>query len=65
MLRGSKVKHKKYFNRRVFGTGINLTHLYEGKIPYLWYITRDMGAVNKVLRGISDTYTDLETPLLL
>lgn len=63
VLRGSKVKHKKYFNRRVFGAGINLTHLYEGKIPYLWYITRDMGAVNKVLRGVSDTFTDLESPL--
>ena len=62
-LRGSKVKHEKYLNRRVFGAGINLTHLYEGKIPYLWYITRDMGAVNKVLRGISNIYTDLEAPL--
>ena len=33
VLRGSKVKHDKYFNKRVFGAGINLTHLYEGKIP--------------------------------
>ena len=33
--------------------GINLTHLYRGKIPYLWYITRDMGFVNKMLRGLA------------
>ena len=63
VLRGTKVKHDKYFNKRVFGAGINLTHLYEGKIPYLWYITRDMGAVNKVLRGVSNIYTELEAPL--
>ena len=63
LLRGSKVKHDKYLNKRVFGAGINLTHLYEGKIPYLWYIIRDMGAVNKVLRGVSDIYTELDAPL--
>jgi thioesterase DpgC len=37
----------------VFSAGINLTHLYRGKIPYLWYIRRDMGAVNKMLRGLA------------
>src|SRR6185437_13766159 len=34
-------------------SGINLTHIYRGKIPFLWYITRDMGIVNKMLRGIA------------
>lgn len=63
LLRGSKVSHQKYKNKNIFGAGINLTHLYEGKIPYLWYITRDMGAVNKVLRGHSNKYFNTENSL--
>ncbi len=63
LLRGARVTHSKYSNKRIFGAGINLTHLYEGKIPYLWYITRDMGAVNKVLRGLAFKHLDLENPL--
>ena len=63
VLRGDKVTHPKYKNKNIFGAGINLTHLYEGKIPFLWYITRDMGAVNKVLRGHSDINFDLEDSL--
>jgi len=51
VLRGSVVEHPKYAGRRIFSAGINLTHLYQGKIPYLWYIRRDMGVVNKMLRG--------------
>ncbi len=53
VLRGGKVEHSKYKDRNVFSAGINLTHLYRGKIPFLWYITRDMGIVNKMLRGLS------------
>jgi (3,5-dihydroxyphenyl)acetyl-CoA 1,2-dioxygenase len=53
ILRGEKVKHPKYTDRRIFGAGINLTHLYQGQIPFLWYIKRDMGAVNKVFRGLA------------
>ena len=34
-------------------TGINLTHIYHGKIPYLWYVTREMGFVNKMMRGLA------------
>ena len=63
VLRGSKVSHSKYLNKRIFGAGINLTHLYEGKIPFLWYITRDMGAVNKVLRGHSNENADIESSI--
>ena len=63
VLRGDKVTHPKYKNKNIFGAGINLTHLYEGKIPFLWYITRDMGAVNKVLRGHSNINFDLEDSL--
>ncbi|HEY3075688.1 MAG TPA: enoyl-CoA hydratase/isomerase family protein, partial [Burkholderiales bacterium] len=36
-----------------FGAGINLTHLYQGKIRYLWYLLRDLGLVNKVYRGLA------------
>ena len=53
VLRGSLVDHPKYKNRRVFGSGINLTHLYHGRIPYLWYLQRDLGYVNKLYRGLA------------
>jgi thioesterase DpgC len=36
----------------VVGSGINLTHLYEGKIDFLFYLVRDLGSVNKIYRGI-------------
>jgi thioesterase DpgC len=51
VLRGNAVDNPKYAGRRLFCTGINLTHLYRGMIPYLWYVTREMGFVNKFLRG--------------
>ena len=53
VLRGGVVDHPKYAGRKIFSAGINLTHLYRGKIPYLWYIRRDMGVVNKMLRGLA------------
>jgi thioesterase DpgC len=53
ILRGDIVEHTKYRGRRLFSAGINLTHLYQGKIAYLWYIRRDMGLVNKLFRGIA------------
>jgi enoyl-CoA hydratase/carnithine racemase len=53
VLRGDKTEHAKYRGRNVFSAGINLTHLYYGKIPFLWYIERDLGLVNKLLRGVS------------
>jgi len=53
VLRGGVVEHPKYAGRKIFSAGINLTHLYRGKIPYLWYIRRDMGIVNKMLRGLA------------
>src|SRR5207248_1265258 len=31
----------------------NLTHLYAGRIPYLWYLARDLGLVNKLYRGLA------------
>jgi len=53
VLRGDTVEHPKYAGRKIFSSGINLTHLYRGKIPYLFYIVRDMGVVNKMLRGLA------------
>lgn len=57
VMRGGVVNHPRYRGRHVFSAGINLTHLYYGKIPYLFYITRELGYVNKLYRGLSpDTF---------
>jgi thioesterase DpgC len=53
VLRGGPVEHPKYAGKRLFGAGINLTHLYQGKIRYLWYLIRDFGFVNKFYRGLA------------
>jgi thioesterase DpgC len=53
VLRGDTVDNPKYAGKRVFSTGINLTHIYYGKISYLWYVTREMGFVNKMMRGLA------------
>ena len=53
VLRGAPVAHPKHAQQRRFGAGINLTHLYHGKIRYLWFILRDMGLVNKLYRGVA------------
>ncbi|MDR0345758.1 MAG: enoyl-CoA hydratase/isomerase family protein, partial [Nocardiopsaceae bacterium] len=52
VFRGGVVEHPRYRGRRVFGSGINLTHLYHGRIDYLFYLVRDMGYVNKIYRGV-------------
>jgi thioesterase DpgC len=53
VLRGAEVEHPKYAGRKLFGAGINLTHLYQGKIRFLWYLLRDLGLVNKIYRGLA------------
>jgi thioesterase DpgC len=53
VLRGQVVEHAKYAGRRIFGAGVNLTHLYHGAIPFLWYLQRELGFVHKYLRGIA------------
>ena len=63
VLRGEVVKHPKYAGKRTFGAGINLTHLYQGQISFLWYIKRDMGAVNKVFRGLATDHYGPENSL--
>jgi (3,5-dihydroxyphenyl)acetyl-CoA 1,2-dioxygenase len=53
VLRGEPVTHAKYAGRRIFGAGINLTHLYHGAIPWLWYVQRELGFVHKYFRGVA------------
>jgi enoyl-CoA hydratase/carnithine racemase len=53
VFRGGVVEHPRYAGRRIFGAGINLTHLYRGLISYLFYLVRDLGYVNKLYRGLS------------
>ena len=53
VLRGDVVEHTKYRGRRLFSAGINLTHLYHGRISFVWYLKRDMGLVNKLFRGVA------------
>ena len=53
LMRGVAVENKKYRGKRIFGAGVNLTHLYRGKIPYLWFLTRDLGYVHKLIRGVA------------
>jgi len=56
VLRGGVVTNPKHAGRRLFGAGINLTHLYQGKIRFLWYILRDLGFVNKIFRGVASEH---------
>jgi thioesterase DpgC len=58
VLRGGVVEHERYMGRRVFGAGLNLTHLYRGKISYLFFPVRDLGLVNKVYRGLSEPHVE-------
>ena len=60
VLRGQPVQNAKYAGRRIFGSGINLTHLYHGSIPYLWYVQRELGFIHKYFRGVAtpDTLPD-------
>src|SRR5919201_5951952 len=53
VLRGGVVDHPRYAGRRIFGAGLNLTHLYRGRLSYLFYLIRDLGYVNKIYRGLS------------
>ncbi|MGO9820542.1 MAG: enoyl-CoA hydratase/isomerase family protein [Solirubrobacteraceae bacterium] len=52
ILRGAVVDHPRYAGERIFGAGINLTLLYQGKIDFLFYLIRDLGYVSKLYRGL-------------
>jgi (3,5-dihydroxyphenyl)acetyl-CoA 1,2-dioxygenase len=53
VIRGGVVEHPRHPGERVFGSGINLTRLYHGRIDFLFYLIRDLGYVNKIYRGIA------------
>jgi (3,5-dihydroxyphenyl)acetyl-CoA 1,2-dioxygenase len=53
VLRGGPLDHPKYGGKRAFGSGINLTHLYRGRIPFTWYLKHDLGFMHKFLRGVA------------
>jgi (3,5-dihydroxyphenyl)acetyl-CoA 1,2-dioxygenase len=53
VLRGAAVDHPRYAGRHVFNAGINLTHLYNGRISFVnFMIAREMGLVGKLYRGL-------------
>src|SRR3954454_15654537 len=58
VLRGGIVGHRRYAGRRIFGAGLNLTHLYRGRLSYLFFPVRDLGLVHKVYRGLSRPETE-------
>ena len=53
VIRGAVVDHPRYAGRRIFGAGLNLTHLYHGSLDFMFFVTRDLGYVNKLFRGLS------------
>jgi (3,5-dihydroxyphenyl)acetyl-CoA 1,2-dioxygenase len=52
VLRGGPATHPKHAGRRIFGAGINLTHLYHGRISLVEFmLERELGPVSKLYRG--------------
>jgi thioesterase DpgC len=52
VLRGGFVDHPRHAGRRVFNSGLNLTHLYHGRIGFVdFMIARELGLVGKLQRG--------------
>jgi thioesterase DpgC len=54
VLRGGVMTHPRYAGRRVFSAGLNLAHLYAGKISYIdFLLQREFGFISKIMRGLS------------
>ena len=52
VLRGALATHPKHAGRRIFGSGLNLTQLYHGRISLVEFMfERELGAVSKLFRG--------------
>jgi (3,5-dihydroxyphenyl)acetyl-CoA 1,2-dioxygenase len=52
VLRGGVVDHPRHAGRRVFNSGVNLTHLYHGLISFVdFMMARELGLVGKLYRG--------------
>ncbi len=62
LLRGNPVTHPKHHGRRIFSSGLNLTHLYQGGISLLFYAMRDLGFVGKLYRGLAGDEYDPDGP---
>jgi thioesterase DpgC len=63
VLRGGPAIHPKHAGRRIFGAGINLTHLYTGQISLIEFmLVRELGAITKMYRGHGAT-SDLPVQL--
>jgi (3,5-dihydroxyphenyl)acetyl-CoA 1,2-dioxygenase len=60
VLRGGPVDHPRYRDVRVFGAGLNLTRLYHGRIPFVFFVTRDLGYVHKIFRGLTGPQGEIE-----
>jgi thioesterase DpgC len=63
VIRGGVVDHPRYPGVRVFGSGINLTDLYAGRVDYMFYLLRDLGYVHKIFRGVAREESDPERTL--
>ena len=67
VLRGAPMTHAKHLGRRIFGSGINLTDLYYGKISLVEFmIERELGYVSKMYRGLTPESGDdwIEKPFV-
>lgn len=64
VLRGDSVDHPAHRGRRIFSAGINLTRIYQGQQSYLFYLIRDLGWVNKIYRGLSQSRPSADEPEL-
>jgi len=52
VLRGGAVDHPRHAGRRIFNSGLNLTHLYHGLISFVdFMIARELGLLSKLYRG--------------
>ncbi|RLK09657.1 3,5-dihydroxyphenylacetyl-CoA monooxygenase [Micromonospora sp. M71_S20] len=55
VVRGAVMQHPRYAGRRVFSSGINLTLLCAGQIPFLGFVMqREIGYLSKIQRGLWD-----------
>lgn len=54
VVRGGPMSQPRYAGRRVFSAGINLTHLYEGRISLTGFLLRrELGYLGKIYRGLA------------
>ncbi|MET7427262.1 enoyl-CoA hydratase/isomerase family protein [Dactylosporangium sp. NPDC005555] len=55
IVRGAVMEHPRYSGRRIFSSGINLTLLCAGQIPFLGFVMqREIGYLSKIQRGLWD-----------